>query len=152
VRLRNEAKSNHNEKESEVRVFSMLMLVAVVPVLMHVAAAQQQSAANPLDLMKSVIIPASTAVFEVSNAAPKNDREWAAVEGGAAKLIDAAKVLAQQAPAAGGANWTRLSKAMSDAAATAGKAAKARNADAVVDAGDVLYTTCEDCHKQYMKR
>jgi len=108
----------------------------------------QQASGGVLALMKSVIIPASTVVFEVSNAAPRNDGEWSAVEGSAAKLIDAAKVLARQAPAADGADWTRLSKAMADAAATAARAAKGKNADAVVDAGDILYTTCEDCHKQ----
>jgi hypothetical protein len=41
---------------------------------------------------------------------------------------------------------------MADAAAVAGKAAKARNVDAVLDAGDVLYTTCEDCHRQYVRK
>jgi hypothetical protein len=99
-----------------------------------------------------VVIPASDAVFVVGKAAPKNDKEWAAVEGGAAKLIDAGKVLADEAPASDGANWTRLAKAMADAAAVAGRAAKEKNVDAVLDAGDVLYTTCEDCHRQYVKK
>src|SRR5476649_1254497 len=98
-------------------------------------AAAQQPVRGALELMKSTIIPASDVVFAVGNAAPKNDREWATVESGAAKLIDAAKTLTTQAPASNGANWIRFSKAMSDAAATAGKAAKAKNADAVLDAG-----------------
>jgi hypothetical protein len=62
------------------------------------------------------------------------------------------QTLEAEAPATGGANWTRLAKAMADAAGVAGKAAKARNVDAVLDAGDVLYTTCEDCHRQYVKK
>jgi cytochrome c556 len=41
---------------------------------------------------------------------------------------------------------------MADAAAVAGKAAKEKNVDAVLDASDVLYTTCEDCHRQYVKK
>ena len=79
-------------------------------------------------------------------------RSGARLESGAAKLIDAAKSLTAQAPAAAGANWGKYSKAMSDAAATALKAAQARNVDAVLDAGDVLYTSCEECHRQYVKK
>jgi hypothetical protein len=118
--------------------------------LAHWALAQEATP-RALGLMKSVIIPASDAVFGVGKTAPKNDREWAAVENGAAKLIDAGKTLAGEAPASDGA-WTKLSNAMADAASAAGKAAKEKNVDAVLDAGDVLYTTCEDCHRQYLKK
>jgi hypothetical protein len=128
------------------RIFVAVLLLLAPFVL------AQQPAARVLGLMKSVVIPASDAVFVVGKAAPKNDREWAAVESGAAKLIDAAKALATEAPATGGANWIRLANAMSDAAVVAGKAAKEKNVDAVLDAGDVLYTTCEDCHRQYVKK
>jgi hypothetical protein len=117
----------------------------------HFALAQEPPV-RVLGLMKSVVIPASNAVFAVGKAPPKNDREWAAVESGAAKLIDAGTALAREAPAAGGADWVRLAKALADAAAVAGKAAKEKNVDAVLDAGDALYTTCEDCHRQYVKK
>ncbi len=122
-----------------------------IALLTHWALAQEPTV-RVLGLMKSVVIPASDAVFAVGKAPPKNDREWAAVESGAAKLIDAGKALADEAPATGGANWVKLSNALADAAAVAGKAAKEKNADAVLDAGDVLYTTCEDCHRQYVKK
>ena len=112
----------------------------------------QDPAARALGLMKSVIIPASDAVFAVGKAPPKSDREWAAVENGAARLVDAGRTLAGEAPASGGAPWTKLAIAMAESAAVAGAAAKQRNVDAVLDAGDVLYTTCEDCHRQYMKK
>jgi hypothetical protein len=125
--------------------------IAVILLLTQFALAQQSSD-RVLGLMKSVVIPASDAVFAVGKAAPKDSREWAAVEGDAAKLIDAGKALATEAPASGGANWVKLSKAMSDAAALAGKAARDKNVDAVLDAGDVLYTTCDDCHRQYVKK
>ena len=125
--------------------------VAAIAALMQLALAQDPPV-RVLGLMKAIVIPASDAVFAVGKAPPKTDREWAAVEGGAARLIEAGKALEAEAPATGGANWTRLSKAMADAAAVAAKAAKARNVDAVLDAGDVLYTTCEDCHRQYVKK
>ena len=123
---------------------------ATAVLLTHFALAQDASV-RVLGMMKAVVIPASDAVFAVSKAPPKSEREWAAVEGGAAKLIDIGKALATEAPASGGAHWTRLSQAMVAAAAVAGTAAKERNVDAVLDAGDVLYTTCEDCHRHYVK-
>jgi hypothetical protein len=125
--------------------------VVAIALLAHIALAQEPPV-RVLGLMKSVVIPASDAVFVVGKGVPKNDKEWAAVESGAGRLIDAGKALADEAPASGGANWTKLAKAMADAAAVAGRAAKEKNLDAVLDAGDVLYTTCEDCHRQYVKK
>jgi hypothetical protein len=112
----------------------------------------QEPPLRVLGLMKAVIIPASDAVFVVGKAPPKTEREWASVASGASRLVDAGKVLANEAPAAGNADWVRLANAMADAAAIAGKAVKEKNVDAVLDAGDVLYTTCEDCHRQYVKK
>jgi cytochrome c1 len=112
----------------------------------------QEPPLRVLGLMKAVIIPASDAVFVVGKAPPKSEREWSAVDNGAARLIEAGKVLAKEAPPAGNADWIRLANAMADAAAAAGRAAKAKNVDAVLDAGDVLYTTCEDCHRHYVKK
>ena len=126
-------------------------VAVAIGLLTHWALAQE-TPVRVLGLMKSVVIPASDAVFAVGKAAPKSDREWAAVENGAARLIDAGNTLADDAPAADGANWMKLSKAMSEAASVAAKAAKAKNVDAVLDAGDLLYTTCEDCHRQYVKK
>ena len=125
--------------------------IVTIALLTHSAPAQEPPV-RVLGLMKAVVIPASNAVFAAAKAPPKSSREWAAVESGAAKLVDAGKKLADEAPAAGGANWIRLSKALADAAAVAGKAARAKNVDAVLDAGDALYTTCEDCHRQYVKK
>ena len=133
-----------------------LMLITALLLLANATAAQQPSGSKPAagvsGLMKSVVIPESNAVFGVGKAAPKNDQDWTAVRDSASKLADAAKLLMLQAPAAGGANWVKYSKAMSDAAAAAVKAATGKNVDAVLDAGDVLYSSCEDCHKQYMKK
>lgn len=125
---------------------------ALLGVLFAAAVPAQDPPVRVLGLMKSIIIPASDAVFAVGKAVPRTEREWAAVEHGAARLIDAGKTLAAEAPSAGGENWVKLANALSQAAAVAAGAAKARNADAVLDAGDALYTTCEDCHRQYVKK
>ena len=139
-----------------MRSVTAIPVAAVLLVLTNSAGAQQPGGPKPdggtLALMKSTVIPASDVVFGVGKAAPKSDQEWAAVQDGAARLTAAAKRLTAQAPSANGANWVKHAKAMGDAAATAGKAAMAKNVDAVLDAGDALYSTCEDCHRQYLKK
>ncbi len=105
-----------------------------------------------MDLMKATVIPDSNVVFGVGNKAPANDAEWAAVQKSAAALVDAAKKLDALAPAGSAASWQKYSGEMGETAAKALAAAKARNADAVQDAGDALYETCAACHKIYLKR
>ena len=134
----------------------VLVLIAAIFSLANTAAAQQPSgskpAANPLEIMKSTVKPASDVVFKVGENAPKSDQEWATVRDSVTKLTGAAKLLLMQAPSTDNANWLKYSKAMSDAAESAGKAAQAKNVDAVLDAGEALYSTCEGCHRQYMKK
>jgi hypothetical protein len=138
-------------KGYEMRIVSACVSIVVLFLSAHFALAQE-TPVRVLGLMKSAVIPASDAVFAVGKAAPKNDTEWAAVERGAARLVEAAKALTTEAPATGGANWVRFANEMSEAALTVGKAAKAKNVDAVLDAGDALYTTCDGCHRQYFKK
>jgi cytochrome c556 len=143
------------QKGEEMRVFPVFVVIVVLLFFANRAAAQQPSGSKPaasvLGLMKSVIIPASDIIFGVGKEAPKNDKDWTAVQDSAAKLNDAAKLLMRQPPSTNDANWVNYSRAMSDAAEATGKAAKAKNVDAVLDAGDVLYGTCASCHKRYMK-
>jgi hypothetical protein len=139
-----------------MRIAFALLATAVLFAVANGIAAQQPAgpiaAASTLELMKSAVIPASDVVFGVGKQAPKSDKDWAAVQDSATKLAGAAKLLMTQAPAANGANWVKHAQAMVDAAGAVGKAAMAKNADAVLDAGDALYNTCEDCHRQYLKK
>ena len=45
--------------------------------------------------------------------------------------------------------WTRRAHGLHDAAVEAQKAIEARNAEALLDAGDVLDKACENCHLTY---
>ncbi len=139
-----------------MRAAPVFARITVLALLATAAAAQQPSGSKPVasvpELMKSVVIPESNAVFGVGKEAPKNDQDWTGVQDSAAKLADTAQLLMLQAPATGSANWVNYSKAMADAATTAGRAAQAKNVDAVLDAGDVLYSSCVDCHKQYLRK
>ena len=115
-----------------------------------VALAQQVPGA--MDLMTSTIIPASNVVFAVGKKAPATNAEWDAVQKSAANLIDAARRLESIAPADNSAAWQRFAKEMAGAARKSGDAAKARDVDAVLDAGDALYESCADCHRIFLKK
>lgn len=124
---------------------------AIAGALVASIALAQEAAPRVLGLMKSVIVPSSDVVYAVGKTAPKTDREWAAVEAGAGRIVEAGKTLAGEGPA-GAANWVKLANAMAEAGAVAGKAAREKNVDGVLDAGDALNLTCEDCHREYVKK
>jgi cytochrome c556 len=128
------------------------IVLALATIVLAGASQAQESASAVLDLMKSIVIPQSDAIFSVGKTAPRNDQDWAALQQSADRLTQAAKTLSAHAPAANGANWIKFSQAMGEASGRAGAAAKSKNVDATLDAGDVLYESCEGCHKQYMKK
>lgn len=131
---------------------SMTFVIFAASCLSSGVAPAQQAIGTPLELMKTLVIPQSDVVFAVGRAAPKDDKDWAVVMRAADRLEEAAKTLSAQAPAGNNAAWVKFARSMGDAANRAGSAARTKNVDATLDAGDALYETCEGCHKQYLKK
>jgi hypothetical protein len=107
--------------------------------------------ASVLEIMKTMTIPFSNAVFEAGGDAPKDDKSWEAVRGQAIALAEAGNLLMLGARAKDPAAWMKFSRAQVDAAEAAAIAATAKNADQLSAASDALYETCAGCHKVYMK-
>lgn len=124
-------------------------LLSVLAVTVSATAMAQQDVAT---LMKDVIVPASDGIFVVGKAAPKRDADWMAVQQAAEKIAAAAKPLSVFAPPNAKPDWVRFASGMGNAARAAANAAREKNPDHVMDAGDELYDTCEGCHKVYLKR
>jgi len=105
---------------------------------------------------------------------PRTDEEWAAVRRAAIKVVEAPNLLripGRQVARPGEksanprielqpetiqnlitedpATWTRLVNGLHDAAVQALKAIDARNAKALLDAGESLDKACESCHQHY---
>jgi len=102
-------------------------------------------------LMETTITDASNTIWGAYEP-PKSDEQWAEIEKAALVLIDAAKVNAvggtgpmdnewAKQPA-----WKPFNDAMRKASEAALAAAKAKDHDALLEAGDVLYPPCEGCH------
>jgi hypothetical protein len=87
--------------------------------------------------------------------APKTDKDWQEVEHHAIQLAGAATLITigGTGPADAGwaqlPDWRRYSKEMTDEAVAALTAARTKNREGIMKAGDQLVTTCEGCHKQF---
>ena len=107
--------------------------------------------ASVVEIMQTMTIPFSNAVFEAGSETPKDDKAWEAVRGQAIALAEAGNLLMLGSRAKDRAVWMKFSRAQVDAAEAVAKAAAARNADQLSDAANALYETCAACHKVYMK-
>ena len=114
------------------------------------AAGGVKPVASVLEIMKTMTIPFSNAVFEAGGDAPKDDKSWEAVRGQAIALAEAGNLLMLGARAKDHAAWMKFSRAQVDAAEAAANAATAKNADQFSAAADALYETGAGCHTVYM--
>jgi hypothetical protein len=131
-------------------------------------------AANLNQLMRSLFFPHSNVVFfpqrydpaEVKRATePSGSTDpltgvfggWEAVENSALTLADAADLLmtagrkcsnGRDVPLAN-ADWAKLVQGLRDASMVAYKAALTKDRDKMIDASEVLATSCSNCHNRY---
>jgi hypothetical protein len=80
---------------------------------------------------------------------PTTDEGWAHVRNNAIGLAETGNLL-MMVPRAKDDEWMRISQAMVDVAATAARAAEAKDADALFEAGANIYSVCTNCHSKYM--
>lgn len=106
------------------------------------------------DLMEQTITPATNTIWG-AYAPPSDEAEWKSLEEAAVTLLAAANLVAL-----GGAGpmdnewaedpaWKAFNQVMIDAGVDALAAIRARDHDALLTAGDVLYPPCEGCHQQF---
>ena len=103
------------------------------------------------DVMLALTIPTSETVFKAASEPPKDAAEWSHVRNQALALAESANLLLIGDRVPDRDAWVRFSIAQRDAAVVAIKAAESRDGDALSNASDALYETCDNCHKQYMK-
>lgn len=128
--------------------------VALAPALVL---AQAAPAAKPLvsirELMEKTITPATNTLWNVPD--EPTDEDWTALEEAAITLLAAATVNALGGTGPMDNEWVAqpsyqaFNEAMIAAGRDALKAVRARDTDALLAAGDVLYPPCEGCHLQY---
>ena len=110
-------------------------------------------------IMEGAIHPASEVVFEavgtvltlsgVEEIAPKNDEEWDKVRESAVVLAESGNLLLIGDRVKDKGDWVKMSHALTDAGLVALKAAEAKNAPALFEAGGQVFDACSQCHTKY---
>ncbi len=117
------------------------------------------STATVSELMAMMVDPAADLVWDavgtvitadgVDHWEPETDEEWLAVQYGAMTITEAGNLLMMEHRARDQETWLRMSQGLIDAGRVALDAAKARDAEAVFDVGEVVYDACDQCHNLY---
>ncbi len=105
--------------------------------------------ASVRDVMVGMAMPASDVVFNAGAEPPKTPAEWDSVRRNAAILAESANLLLIGTRVRDRGDWIRMATAQRDAAESVVKAATAKDAAALADAGDKAYETCTTCHNKY---
>jgi len=82
---------------------------------------------------------------------PKTDQEWAVVGAHAAALIESANLLLIGNRPVDQGDWVKMAKAMADAGQIALKAAEGKKPEGILEAGETINKTCDDCHQKYQR-
>jgi hypothetical protein len=133
-----------------------------------------KAVASVRQIMASMVVPSSTVVFgsvgsiltfsngvqHVQDNVPSTDEEWTNVVNNAVVLTEAGNLLmlAGRAREKAGpirardrADWMMRSRELVEAGAVALKAANARDANALLDAGQRIDEACDECHERYQE-
>jgi cytochrome c556 len=144
-----------------MRLLSKLMSLGTATFVLVLPVSAQDSAmadGSPLvsikDLMEKTITPATNTIWNAYEP-PTEEAQWVAIEEAAVKRLVGAQVVAiggtgpmdnewVKEPA-----WKAFNQVMINAGVDALEAARNRDHDALLAAGDVLYPPCEGCHQQF---
>jgi hypothetical protein len=117
--------------------------------------------ASVKQIMAAIVGPAATVVFDsvstivdakgVQENQPRTDAEWARVGANAVALIESANMLLIGNRAVDQGDWVKMAKAMADAGQIALKATEAKKPEGILDAGEAINQTCDNCHQKYQR-
>jgi hypothetical protein len=118
--------------------------------------------ASVRQIMTGIVAPAATVVYDavattitaagVEEVRPQNDAEWARVADSAAALAESGNLMLLPGRAVDQGDWATISKALTEAATVALKAAEAKDADGILNAGSAINDTCDNCHAKYQRQ
>lgn len=140
-------------------LLSALGLIALAPLAVTTAqdsgdAAGARALVSIKEVMEKTITPATNTIWGAYDP-PTTEAEWQALEEAAVTLLVAANVTARGGTGPMDDDWVREPawQAFNDVMINAGRdalaAIRARDHDALLTAGDVLYPPCEGCHQQF---
>lgn len=162
----------------QIAAVSVALVLFTMSLFAQAPAAQPAApAANMNQLMRGLFFPHSNVIFFTQTHEPADLKltaepstasdpltgvfgRWEAVENSALTLADAADLLMTPGRKCSNGkdvplsqpNWTQYVNQLRDAAMNAYKAAKTKDKDKMIEASDVLNTSCMNCHGKYRAR
>ncbi len=118
--------------------------------------------ATTKQIMQAIVSPTSTAIFQsvqtnvtlkgTEEIFPRSDEEWALLGAQAAALAEAGHMLMGEGRALDRGDWIKMSQGMIDAAQLTLKAVAKKNPEDVLAAGEIVNTSCDNCHERYTRQ
>ena len=129
-----------------------LIAVAIAVLVTGTATPQDADRAAPAvkHVMATMTVPASDAIFSAASERPKDERQWVALRASAEALAESGRLLTTADRAKNDTEWIEMARALVTEAEATMRAVKAKDPDALTQAGDNLYLTCKTCHARYM--
>ena len=137
------------------RTATVVLGLSASLLLARVAMTQQaepRPVASVAQIMQAMVVPSSNSLFDVARHAPESDEQWAAVRNSAVLLAESGNLLLMGRRSKDTDVWRETSLALAGAGAAALRAAEARDAAAVIEAGDAMVDACEVCHETHWDR
>ena len=133
----------------------------VAPVSAPSTAPALPPVATVKQIMAGIVMPSAAKVWDsvstivdkngVQENVPKTDEEWAVVGASAAALIESANLLTIGNRAVDQGDWVKMAKAMADASQIALKATQDKKPEGILEAGEAINQTCDNCHQKYQR-
>jgi hypothetical protein len=124
-------------------------------------AASLPPVATVKQIMAGIVMPSAAKVWDsvstivdkngVQENLPRTDEEWAVVGANAAALIESASLLLIGDRPVDQGDWVKMAKAMADAAQIALKATADKNPEGILEGGEKINQTCDNCHQKYQR-
>ena len=156
-------------------VVSALLFVSGIGFVVVGARETRRAAANPTSapvtrpplattkqIMAAIVSPTSTAIFRsvqtnvtikgTEEIFPKTDDEWALLGAQASAMAEAGYMLMADGRAVDKGDWIKMSQAMVDAAKVTLAAVAGKKPDDVLESGEAVNTSCDNCHERYRRQ
>jgi hypothetical protein len=111
----------------------------------------QTAPATVKDVMVTMTIPASDAIFSAASDPPRSEEQWEELRKSAETLAASGRLLMRTELARDTTTWIERARALVTQAETTVTLAGAKAGDRLEQAGDDVYATCEACHERYFQ-
>lgn len=126
------------------------------------AAAAAAPVATTRQIMLAITRPASDAIFQsvqtnvtregVEEIFPKTDDEWAQLGAQAGALAESGNLIMAEGRAVDRGDWVKMSQAMIDAARLTLQAVEKKSPQGVLESGEKVNMSCDNCHERYRRQ